>query len=257
MFVTSYDVVEVYHRGPPMATHQINAAEYFRTLDVRMMPRYTYGEASRYLGIPESTLRAWFVGMSYGKLPDQKWFTPFLTPASPDLLSFYDISSAHVLLAMKKKGVSQDDLRWVVEVLRYDRRFDTRYPLLGRSFYLFGRRIVVKQLGKRLTLSRHGVQFGLKQIIDRFLSRLETDENKMPIRLSPLRTLKERGKGYIVIDPNLAGGRPVVKGTGIAAEVIFKRKKSGESVTMLAKDYRISPRAVKEAIKYFPERKAA
>jgi uncharacterized protein (DUF433 family) len=79
----------------------------------------------------------------------------------------------------------------------------------------------------------------------------------MPIRLSPLRTLRERGKGYIVIDPHLASGRPVVKGTGIAAEVIFKRKMSGESEARLAKDYRISPRAVKEAIKYFPARKAA
>ncbi|HTR24432.1 MAG TPA: DUF433 domain-containing protein [Terriglobales bacterium] len=241
-----------------MATNQTSAAEeYFRNLDVRAMPRYTFGEASRYLGIPESTLRAWFVGMSYGKLPDQKWFTPFLVPSSPDLLCFYDISSAHVLLAMKKKGVSQEDLRWIVQVLRDDPRFDPRYPLLGRSFWLFGKKIVVKEIGKRLTLSRRGVQLGLRQVIDRFLSRLETDENKMPVRLSPLRTLRERGKGYIVIDPNLAGGRPVVKGTGIAAEIIFKRKKSGESEARLAKDYRISPRAVKEAIKYFPTRKAA
>jgi len=249
---------EEYHKGLPVTAHQISVAEsFFRNLDARAMPRYTYGEASRYLGIPESTLRAWFVGMSYGKLPDQKWFTPFLVPSSPDLLSFYDISSAHVLLAMKKKGVSQEDLRWIVQVLRNDRRFDSRYPLLGRNFWLFGKRIVVKELGKRLTLSRRGVQLGLREIIDRFLSRLETDKDRMPVRLSPLRTLHERGKGYIVIDPNLASGRPVIKGTGIAAEVIFKRKKSGESEARLAKDYRISPRAVKEAIKYFPARKAA
>lgn len=247
----------MYHLEAPVATHQISASDFFRNIDARAMPRYTFGEASRYLGIPESTLRAWFVGMPYGKLPDQKWFSPFLVPASPDLLSFYDISSAHVLLAMKKKGVSQDDLRWIVEALRYDRRLDPRYPLLGRNFYLFGRRVVMKELGKRLTLSRRGIQLGMRQVIDRFLSRLELDKDKMPVRLSPLRTLRERGKGYIVIDPNLASGRPVVKGTGIAAEVIFRRKKSGESETRLAKDYRISRRAVKEAIKYFPERKAA
>src|SRR5690348_5649431 len=114
---------------------------------------------------------------------------------------------------MKKKGVSQEDLRWIVEVLRNDRRLDSRYPLRGRNFLLFGKRIVVKELGKRLTLSRRGVQLGLRQVMDRFLSRLELDQDKMPLRLSPLHTLRERGKGYIVIDPNLAGGRPVVKGT--------------------------------------------
>lgn len=240
-----------------MATQQISAEYFVRELDARAMPRYTFGEAARYLGMPESTLRAWFIGMPYGKHPNQKWFSPFLVPASPDLLSFFDISSAHVLLAMKRKGVSQDDLRFIVETLRYDRRFDPKYPLLGRNFFLFGKRIVIKQLGKRLTLSRRGVQFGLRQVIDRFLSRLDLDKDKMPLRIRPLRTLRERGKGYIVIDPNLAGGRPVVVGTGIAAEIIFKRNRSGESATRLAKDYRISRRAVQEAIKYYPQRKAA
>ena len=63
--------------------------------------------------------------------------------------------------------------------------------------------------------------------------------------------------GYIVIDPELAAVRPVVRGTGIPAEIIAKRKKSGESVALLAKDYRITRRSVEEAIKYFPIRKAA
>jgi hypothetical protein len=221
-----------------VATQQLSAEDFFRHLDARAMPRYTFGEASRYLGIAESTLRSWFVGMSYGKHPDQKWFAPFLVPASPDLLSFFDISSAHVLMAMKRRGVSQDDLRWIVKMLRDDRRVDSRYPLLGRNFFLFGKKIVIKELGKRLTVSRRGVQLGLKAVIDRFLSRLDLDRDKMPLRISPLRTLRERGKG-------------------IAAEVIFKRKKSGESEARLAKDYRISRRAVKEAIKYFPSAKAA
>lgn len=240
-----------------MATQFTSAAEFLRHLDPRAMPRYTHGEAARYLGIPESTIRSWFVGMQYGKHPDQKWFPPFLVPASPDLLSFYDIASAHVLLAMKKHGVRQDDLRYIVETLRQDRRLDGRYPLLGRNFFLFGKQIVIKELGKRLTISKRRQQFGLREVIDRFLSRLDLDRNKMPLRLSPLRSMREHGKGYIVIDPSLASGRPVVKGTGIAAEVIYKRNKSGESPTLLAKDYRISRRAVKEAIKYFPQGKAA
>jgi uncharacterized protein (DUF433 family) len=241
-----------------VATTFVPAAEqFFREFDSRTMPRYTFGEASRYLGIPESTLRSWFVGMPYGKRSDPKWFSPFLVPASPDLLSFFDIASAHVLLAMKKKGVAQDDLRWIVEALRYDRRSDSRYPLLGRNFFLFGKRIVLKELGKRITLTKRREQLGIKAVMDKFLSRLELDEEKMPVRLRPLRTLRERGKGYIVIDPDLAAGRPVIKGTGIAAEMIFRRRLSGESEARLAKDYRISKRAVKEAIKYFPQGKAA
>lgn len=240
-----------------MATHQMSTEEFFLSLDPRAMPRYTPREAALYLGLPESTMRAWFFGMPYGRKPNRRWFAPFLTPASDDLLSFYDMASAHVLLAMKKHGVSSEDLRHIVEGLRLDARFDTRYPLLGRTFWLFGKRVVTKELGKRLVRSRRGVQYGLKEILDKFLARLDLDRNKMPIRLRPLRTIEESGRGFIVIDPKVAAGRPVVRGTGIVAEIIAKRKKSGESVARLAKDYRISRRAVEEAIKYFPTAKAA
>jgi uncharacterized protein (DUF433 family) len=89
-------------------------------------------------------------------------------------------------------------------------------------------------------------------VLDKFLSRLDLDRDKMPLRIRPLRTVRERGKGFIVIDPQIAAGRPVVRGTGIIAEIIAKRKKSGESVARLAKDYRISQRAIEEAIKYYP-----
>lgn len=236
-----------------MATHQISAEDFVLSLDSRAMPRYTAAEAAGYLGLPESTIRAWFFGMPTGTKAKRRWFAPFLTPASDELLSFYDMASAHVLLAMKKQGVSSEDLRGVVESLRVDRRFDERYPLLGRSFYLFGRKVVTKEAGKRLMRSRRGSQYGIRQVLDKFMSRLDFDKEKMPVRIRPLRTVRERGKGFIVIDPKVATGRPVVRGTGIVAEIIARRKKSGESVARLAKDYGITRRAVEEAIKYYPK----
>lgn len=245
-----------------MATIQASSAEEFvLNIDPRAMPRYTPAEAARYLGLPESTIRAWFFGMP----TSHHWFAPFLAPASHELLSFYDMASAHVLLAMKRYGVSADDLRGVVESLRVDPRFDPRYPLLGRQFYMWGKKVVrtevdkrvprpkvvTKEHGKRLVRSRQGSQYAFKEVLDRFLSRLDLDKDKMPLRIRPLRTVRERGRGFIVIDPKIAAGSPVVVGTGIMAEVIAKRKKSGESETRLAKDYRISRRAVQEAIKYY------
>jgi uncharacterized protein (DUF433 family) len=198
--------------------------------------------------------------MPYGSGANRGWFAPILVPASDDLLSFYDIASAHVLLSMKKNGVRKEDLRTIVNELRLDSRFDSRYPLLGKNFFLFGKKkvtVVIKRLGKRIVLSRRGAQFGIRQVMDKFLSRLDLDEKKMPVRLRPLRSISERGRGFIVIDPKIATGRPVIRGTGIVAEVIAKRNKSGESVASLAKDYRINARAIEEAIKYYPTAKAA
>ena len=233
----------------------MSAEQFLRNLDTRAMPRYTFGEAGRYLGVPESTLRAWFHGTTYGSQPNTKTFKPILPSAGTDLISFYDIASAHVLLAMKAKGVSPDDLRAIVEGLGCEYP-ESSYPLLGRNFFLFGKDVVVKKLGARLNLSRNR-QLGIRAVMDKFLDRIEFDANLMPLRFSPLRSQREKGKGFIVIDPELAAGRPVIRGTGIPAEIIARRKKSGESVSMLAKDYRISRRAVEEAIKYFPTRIAA
>jgi uncharacterized protein (DUF433 family) len=238
-----------------MSIQSLSAADFIRTLDARAMPRYTVGEAASYLGLPESTMRAWFVGMPYGTNPNVRKYEPILKPATNGLLSFYDIASAHVLMALKAKGVPQSDIRDVVQHLQREYP-DSCYPLLGREFFLFGRDVVIKQVGSRLNLSRSR-QLGLKAVMDKFLARVEVDANLMPVRFSPLYTHRERGKGYIVIDPDFASGRPVIRGTGIAAELIAKRKGSGESEAYIAKDYRISRRAVKEAIKYFPQGKAA
>lgn len=238
-----------------MSTHTASIERYLGGLDARAMPRYSHGEAARYLGLPESTIRAWFVGMPYGTQPNVRRYEPILNPAADDLLSFYDIASAHVLMALKAKGARPEDLRYIVGDL--EREYPgSPYPLLGRNFYLFGRDVVIKKVGQRLNLSQNRQQ-GLKTIMDRFLARVEVDANLMPLRFAPLRTHRERSKGFIVIDPDYASGRPVVRGTGVAAEIIAKRKGSGESVAYLAKDYRISRRAVEEAVKYFPQRKAA
>lgn len=78
----------------------------------------------------------------------------------------------------------------------------------------------------------------------------------MPVRFSPVIDPEKKTRPFIVIDPNLSGGRPVIKGTGIAAEVIAERKNSGESIARLSKDYRLSRRAIEEAVKYFRKQAA-
>jgi uncharacterized protein (DUF433 family) len=215
------------------------------------MPRYTIGEAARYLRLPPSTLRAWFEGTTYGSKPFLKHFKPILKPASKDCLSFYDVASAHVLMAFKAKGVNAENLRTVINSL--EKSFPSaRYPLLGLEFSLFGKDVVIKELGELMNLSKHR-QLGLKSVMEKFLSRLEFEDDALPSRFSPIQS----AKGWIVIDPGLSSGRPVVRGSGIAAEIIAKRNESGESVSSLSKDYHLSRRAVEEAITYFETSKAA
>lgn len=238
-----------------MTRRQSKAAAFVRDLDPRSMPRYTFAEAAAYLGLAQSTLRSWFAGMPYGTGKSKSFFSPVLQPAEPDLLSFYDIASAHVLMALKSKGLRPSDMREVVSELKKEFP-DSPYPLLGQKFAMFGRDVVIRKAKTLLNLSASR-QIGLRAVMEKFLARIELDANLMPVRFSPLRTHHDRGRSFIVIDPDFAYGRPIIKGTGIPAEIIAKRKGSGESEARLARDYRISVRAVKEAVKHFPVRKAA
>ena len=228
----------------------------FLNRDPREMPRYSVAEAARYLDIAEQTLRAWFYGTTYGSGANIKPFPLILTPASSELLSFYDIASAHTLVALKREGLLPNQkIRIVVESLKNEFS-ESRYPLLGHTYYRFGRDLIVKRLGDIVNLTRSR-QLGIKRIVDKAWSRLELDSENMPLRFSPLRSTDRRGKGAIIIDPNLSSGRPVIRGTGIAAEIIAKRKWSGESKISLAKDYHVSKRAIEAAISYFGEQRAA
>lgn len=233
----------------------VSAAENFlRSYDAREMPRYTVAQVARYLRVPERTVRAWFYGTSYGRRPHLRRFNPILNPAGKDLLSFYDAASAHVLLAFKAKKIPTTDIRAIVQTLQC-RLPDNLYPLLGVAFYRFGRSVIVKEAGERLNLSRGG-QLGFRHVVDKFLRRLETDDARMPVRFFPIINVNKRARAFIVIDPNLSGGRPVMKGTGVAAEVIAERRNSGESVASLSRDYRLSRRAIQEAVNYFRQQAA-
>lgn len=234
--------------------------QYIRSLDTREMPRYTPAQVARYVGVPESTLRTWFFGY-YVPSRDghRRHMPPIIHPANArkELLCFYDAASAHVLVAFKNKNVALADIRYSLKSLT-DIAGPTKYPLLSEDFFLLGKEIVIKRHGARINLTK-GNQLGIRKVVDVYLSRIERDEHtKLPVRFYPIRSVRTASHpGWVVIDPEISYGRPVVRGTGIMAEVIAKRRQSGESISLLSADYRLSRRAIEEAIKYFQQPQAA
>lgn len=232
---------------------------YIRSLDAREIPRYNLAEAARYLCMNETRLRHWFTGYYYPTgSGERRRAEAILKPASAvdQTLSFYDIASAHVILGFRGKKIS---LRAVRDAIRYyTTEIDSqRYPLLSEDFYAFGKDIIIEKLGQHVTLTKHG-QLAMSKIVERYLDRIERDPHtKLPVRFAPLRSPSLRGQDVIVIDPGVSYGRPVIRGTRITAEFIAKRRRSGESVSALSKDYRLSRRVIEEAIAYCTQKKAA
>ena len=95
-------------------------------MDRREIPAYSVAEAAHYLGVPKSTLRAWFAG--------QQKFRAVIRPADPKRLglSFSNLVEAYVLAAIRRKHhIGLPTIRRGLKFLT--ERLGSKRPLLERS----------------------------------------------------------------------------------------------------------------------------
>ena len=223
--------------------------------DVRDYPSYSIDEVARYIGVPKRTMRSWIKGYCYPSSKGPVKAPPIIQPADPEnnLLSFNNLVEAQVLSATRERNISTAKLRRTIEYMRH--HLNEERPLLTCVFDTHGQNIFVQQLGGRklrhpLNVTRHG-QYGFRAVLKKYLNRIERDANGNPTRVFPMRAGDSRRKKSIVIHPFVSAGKPALSGSGIMVEVIWRRKKAGESIGMLAKDFRLKQSEIKAAIKYY------
>ncbi len=219
--------------------------------DPRELPAYTLAEAAHYLGISQSTLRSWFVGMPYSHRGQVHQFQPVIKPAAskPLALSFSNLVEAYVLTAIRRKHhiglpTIRKGLRFLAE------KFDSRRPLLEEQFATRGAELFVERVGRIINLSKHG-QVEIAELIRVYLSRVERDPRGLPIKLYPFTGTQPAADQprSIVIDPHVSFGRPVLAGTGIPTAVLAEQFKANDLPRDLAREYGVSEEAVREAIR--------
>lgn len=223
----------------------------FDLTDPRDIPAYTVGEAAHYLGVPKSTMRAWFAG--------QRGFRAVIKPAEPKGLglSFSNLVEAYVLTAIRRKyKLSLPTIRRGLEYLV--RKMDAKRPLIEQQFATNGVDLFVDHLGEVINISRDG-QVEMADLIRAYLERVDRDGKGLPIKLYPfMRSQAPREQPRtVVIDPRVSFGRPVVAGTGIPTAVLAEQFKAGDTVPVLAKEYGADEEAVWDAIRCELELEAA
>jgi uncharacterized protein (DUF433 family) len=212
--------------------------------DVREHPQYSIEEVSRYLHIPHSTMNAWCRGMQWtvGTTGRRRSFQPLIIPASREqgLLSFYNLAEAHILRATRDKRVPLKNVRRALEWVR-ERLPATAHPLLSFDFSASGREMFVKHLGKTINATRFG-QEAMEQVLEQYLERIERDKVGMPVEVYPMNTTA------LAINPAIASGQPIVKGTRVMAAVLVARRQAGESYRDLTRDFSLTQPQIEQAI---------
>lgn len=204
-------------------------------------PSYSIAEASRLLRVPQSTLSAWVYGRSNNagrRIPG------VIHAADQSFLSFTNLVEAFTLAAMRR------DYRLKLYQIRkailfVESRMSIARPLARQEFKTDGVSLFVEEFGKLINVSSGG-QLAMRQVLQEHLKRVEYKAG-VAVRLYPMRGAKQPKS--IVVDPKLAYGRPVLRGTGIPYAMIVDRFQAGESSESLAEDYNVEQGLIEDAIR--------
>jgi uncharacterized protein (DUF433 family) len=168
-------------------------------------------------------------------------------------LSFINLVEAHVLLALRRTHmVPMRHIRTAIEWLKD--KFQSEHPLAELDLETDGYDVFVREFGLSISASRKG-QIGINEILSRYLQRIERDPNRIPFRFFPL--TYETTPKTVVMDPAIAYGRPVKKGTRITTVMVFERYSGGESLKDIANDYDLDMVDVEEALRCEIDQRAA
>jgi uncharacterized protein (DUF433 family) len=240
------------------ATKRRNLEQLYSGPQVLEVPLYSVFEVSRYLQIPENTLRSWVSGRSYAlRTGASRRSEPVIELADPakSRLSFSNLTEAHVLDALRRQyQVELPQIRRAVNYLR--EHFKTQHPLVHHQMLTDGKHLFVEAAGLKdvINASRHG-QLAMRDLFGMHLKRVEWDKDGFVARLYPFTRSRrspaeEASQSRVVtMDPRVEFGRPILKVSAVPTAVIADRYKAGESIADLAEDYGEDPLNIEEAVR--------
>ncbi len=220
--------------------------------DRRELGRYSIPQAAAFIGMPQRTMRRWFLGNS-------RLFKPSYHHRATVLLSFYDVTEAYIIEVLRTHyEYSPVRLRTVVEGLRNSSKLDR--PLAQRELYaipqfqsLVDRRI---QRGQQVNIdyAHHG-----NLVFDPFVTalgkRIERDSKGRAVRIYPSMNT-ESEEVPVSMDPDVLSGELVVSGTRIPATLLYAKKLSGKTAEEIASSYHLEPELIRKVLSHFERAKA-
>ncbi|HEY0480260.1 MAG TPA: DUF433 domain-containing protein [Kofleriaceae bacterium] len=209
----------------------------------RELPLYSVAEAAGYLSIPMSTLRSWVKGQRYTVHGKPRIFKALLKPHRTGLLTFNNFVEAYVLASLTRRfSLPMSRVRQGLDWIGGNR------PLLTQLFQTDGVGLFVERSGKLVDAIKGG-QVAMREVLEGSLRRVERDGAGQPSRVYPWIVDPEESK-IVSIDPRRAFGRPTIADRSLTVEVIADRFKAGDSIHLLAKDYKLSRDQVEVALRW-------
>lgn len=214
---------------------------------------YTFTEAARLTNIPSRDLRRWLDGYTYTSRESNErirstplWATE-LAGEEVEGISFHDLLEVRFVAAFRKFGVSLQTIRCASQHARDI--FDHPYPFTCKRFQTDGRTIfaeAIEETGETQFLDLVKKQYAFAQVIESSLYRgIEFGKNELAQRWFPMNRSKA-----VVLDPQIAFGKPVITDVGIRTSTLYDAFKAEGSKQTAAKLFEVPIAAVEAAISF-------
>lgn len=219
---------------------------------------YTVPQAARITGIPAASIRRWLWGQRASEGEARKAL-PLWNPQLPIVdhsraLGFRDLIEIRFVHEFRKRGVSLQTIRKAID--HAARLLHEVYPFSSLKFKTDGKNILAEIAEDREEKSRIfdllTGQYLLEIVFDRLYGGLEYSSFDELLRWWPLG--KERN---VVLDPRRSFGKPIVSRGGVPTAVLAGAYAAEGSVEAVAGWYEVSLDAVRDAVEYERELRAA
>lgn len=221
----------------------------FETLQTKPMLGtgiYTIPDMSLILGIPYSKVNRWtktFWNDRFGSQYNHAYsWNVDLTKA----VNFHTLIEIYTFYELSQAGVNTKEILQAHDLL--GKEYNTHYPFALKAILngirTDGRKVLFEQNNGTIYTIDASKQFKLG-FIKEFFKNLDFNTDSLAIRLWPLG--KEKS---IVCDPHHQFGQPIIKGTNIQAETLYRMHLGDEPIDFIASLYDISSQNVLDAIDY-------
>ena len=206
---------------------------------------FTTQEIAQILRLPYHKVRKWITQYWDGELGDfyEKNYSWSINHSKA--VGFHTLIEFYVMMQFAEAGVKTREVLNAHKELSLF--YNTNFPFAQKevldNIHTDKSKIYLNRNGDTISLDG-SKQFNL-DIIKVFFQNLDFDNDMLASRFWPL------GKNHkIVCDPHHKFGQPVISGTNIQSEVIYKMYLANEPIAFIASVYEITSKDVKDAIEF-------
>ena len=220
-------------------------------------PLYSVAEASRYLGVPRTTLQQWVRG--YEIRPKGRPTVsgaPIVTSVQANsglTLPFIGLAEAYVLSAFREAKVPLQRIRPALDCL--EEEFGISHALGSKSLYTDGAEVIYDyaeshgdtpeaRTARDLVVVRKG-QRVFKEVVDNYLRRIEFGADGW----AKLIQLPQYDNARVVVDPHRSYGAPIFAHGAVRIDDVLSRFKAGEAIDALSEDFGVPQEEILDVLR--------